>query len=84
LTAINLRAFILEGPVVQDGKRIYAQYSGNVVSVWDRSTNRRHEFQSAGTPNIAFSADGKTMCVMAVDNESGAPYEGRVLATPLP
>lgn len=44
----------------------------------------RHEFQSAGTPNMSFSSDGKTMYVMAVDNESGAPYEGRVLATSLP
>jgi len=36
-------------------------------------------------PNgVAFSADGKTMYVMAVDNEAGAPYEGRVLSTPLP
>ena len=44
----------------------------------------RHLFESQGTPNMAFSADGKTMYVMAVDNEAGAPYEGRVLAMPLP
>lgn len=44
----------------------------------------RHEFASQGTPNMTFSADGKTMYVMAVDNEAGAPYEGRVLAAPLP
>lgn len=44
----------------------------------------RHVFESQGTPNMTFSADGKTMYVMAVDNESGAPYEGRVLAMPLP
>jgi gluconolactonase len=44
----------------------------------------RHTFQSAGTPNMTFSADGKTMYVMAVDNEAGAPYEGRVLSVPLP
>lgn len=44
----------------------------------------RHVFQSQGTPNMTFSADGKTMYVMAVDNESGPPYEGRVLSTPLP
>jgi gluconolactonase len=44
----------------------------------------RHEFATAGTPNLAFSADGKTMYVMAVDNETGPPYEGRVLAAPLP
>ena len=44
----------------------------------------RHEFASQGTPNMTFSADGKTMYVMAVDNEMGAPYEGRVLAAPMP
>jgi len=44
----------------------------------------RHEFQSAGTPNMTFSADGKTLYVMAVDNEAGAPYEGRVLSMSLP
>ena len=44
----------------------------------------RHEFASQGTPNMTFSADGKTIYVMAVDNEAGAPYEGRVLAAPLP
>jgi sugar lactone lactonase YvrE len=44
----------------------------------------RHEFQSGGTPNMTFGADGKTMYVMAVDNEAGAPYEGRVLSVTLP
>lgn len=44
----------------------------------------RHTFQSGGTPNMSFSADGKTMFVMAVDNEAGPPYEGRVLAVPMP
>ena len=44
----------------------------------------RHVFETAGTPNMTFSADGKTLFVMAVDNEGGAPYEGRVLSAPLP
>jgi sugar lactone lactonase YvrE len=44
----------------------------------------RHTFASQGTPNMAFSEDGKTMFVMAVDNESGPPYEGRVLSVGLP
>jgi sugar lactone lactonase YvrE len=43
----------------------------------------RHVFASSGTPNMAFSADGRTMFVMAVDNEAGPPYEGRVLSLPL-
>ena len=49
-----------------------------------RKVVARHVFESQGTPNMTFSADGKTMYVMAVDNEAGAPYEGRVLATSLP
>lgn len=44
----------------------------------------RHTLAAQGTPNMAFSADGKTMYVTAVDNEAGPPYEGRVLAVALP
>jgi sugar lactone lactonase YvrE len=49
-----------------------------------KSVAARHVFASQGTPNMAFSADGRTMFVMAVDNEAGPPYEGRVLSLPLP
>ena len=38
---------------------------------------------SAVAPNLTFSADGKTMYVMAVDNKAGAPYEGKVYAVKL-
>ncbi len=34
-------------------------------------------------PNLTFSADGKMMYVMAVDNKNGAPYEGKVYAVKL-
>ena len=47
------------------------------------SVAARHVFESQGTPNMTFSADGGTIYVMAVDNEAGAPYEGRVLSMPL-
>jgi sugar lactone lactonase YvrE len=45
---------------------------------------RRHEVPSAAAPNLTFSADGRTLYVMAVDNTAAAPYEGKVLALPLP
>lgn len=38
---------------------------------------------SAAAPNMAFSADGATMYVMAVDNKDGSPYEGKVYAVTL-
>lgn len=44
----------------------------------------RHPVPSKAAPNMAFSADGKTMYVMAVDNKDGAPYEGKVYAVTLP
>ncbi|MCF1709918.1 SMP-30/gluconolactonase/LRE family protein [Tabrizicola sp. J26] len=44
----------------------------------------RHEVPSKAAPNLAFSADGKTMYVTAVDNKDGAPYEGKVYAVSLP
>jgi gluconolactonase len=44
----------------------------------------RHEIPSKAAPNMAFSADGKTMYVTAVDNKDAAPYEGKVYAVTLP
>jgi sugar lactone lactonase YvrE len=40
----------------------------------------RYEVPSSASPNLTFSDDGKTMYVMAVDNTSAAPYEGKVYA----
>ena len=54
-----------------------------VVSAPDGTLARVHEIAATATPNMTFSADGKTMYVMAVDNTAGAPYEGRVLAVGL-
>ena len=38
VTVVDPAAFFPEGPVVQEGKLYYAQYSGNVASVWDGTT----------------------------------------------
>ena len=69
-----------------DGNFYIGLYSSPAILVVtpDGKIARRYTFASGGTPNMTFSADGKTMYVMAVDNEAGAPYEGRVLAVSLP
>ena len=38
------------------------------------------EVPSAAAPNLAFSADGSTVYVMAVDDTANAPYLGKVYA----
>lgn len=69
-----------------NGNFFIGEYSaGRIVEVApDGAVVRVHEVAATATPNMAFSADGKTMYVMAVDNTAGAPYEGRVLAVTLP
>jgi gluconolactonase len=68
-----------------NGNFFVGEYSaGRIVELApDGTLVRVHEVSATATPNMAFSADGKTMYVMAVDNTAGAPYEGRVLAVPL-
>ncbi len=59
--------------------------AGSVLEVApDGALVARHTVPSLAAPNMAFSADGKTMFVMAVDNKDGAPYEGKVYAVALP
>ena len=69
-----------------NGNFFVGEYSaGRIVELAPDGTKVTvHEVAATATPNMAFSADGKTMYVMAVDNTAGAPYEGRVLAVPLP
>jgi gluconolactonase len=73
---------IKQGP---NGNFFIGQYSsGRIVEVApDASLVAVHEVPSKAAPNIAFSADGKTMYVTAVDNTGGAPYEGKVYAVAL-
>ena len=41
---------------------------------------REIEVPSPASPNLTFSADGKTIYVMAVDDTAAAPYTGKVYA----
>lgn len=68
-----------------DGNFYVGEYSaGNVLVVApDGKLVMKYTVPSAASPNLTFSADGKTMYVMAVDNKTGAPYEGKVYAVTL-
>jgi sugar lactone lactonase YvrE len=68
-----------------DGNFYVGEYSAaNILVVApDGKLVTRYSVPSAASPNLTFSKDGKTMYVMAVDNKSGAPYEGKVYAVTL-
>lgn len=68
-----------------DGNFYVGEYSaGNILVVApDGKLVTKYTVPSAASPNLTFSADGKTMYVMAVDNKAGAPYEGKVYAVKL-
>lgn len=68
-----------------DGNFYIGEYSaGNILAVTpDGKLAAKYTVPSAAAPNLTFSADGKTMYVMAVDNKAGAPYEGKVYAVKL-
>lgn len=66
-----------------DGNLYIGEYSAGRILIVDPSTKklvRSVDVPSAAAPNLAFSADGKTMYVTAVDDKSGAPYPGKVYA----
>ncbi|MGE0241435.1 MAG: SMP-30/gluconolactonase/LRE family protein [Parvibaculaceae bacterium] len=68
-----------------DGNFYVGEYSAGTILVVAPNGKlvTRHTVPSAAAPNLAFSADGKTMYIMAVDNKAGAPYEGKVYAVTL-
>jgi len=68
-----------------DGNLWVGQYSMPriVVLALDGSLVAAHDFAGAATPNLAFSADGKTVYVMGVDDVAGPDYPGKVYALPL-
>lgn len=68
-----------------DGNFYVGEYSAaNILVVApDGKLVTKYTVPSAASPNLTFSADGKTMYVMAVDNKAGAPYEGKVYAVKL-
>lgn len=65
-----------------DGNFYIGEYSAGRILVVspDKKLVRKIEVPSAAAPNLAFSADGKTIYITAVDDKSGAPYPGKVYA----
>jgi sugar lactone lactonase YvrE len=68
-----------------DGNLWIGQYSAGriVVVAADGSLVRTLDVDAPAAPNLAFSADGRTVYVMVVDDTAAAPYRGRVLALPV-
>jgi gluconolactonase len=68
-----------------DGHLYIGEYSAGriLVVTTDGQLVRRHDVPSAAAPNLAFSPDGRTLYVMAVDDKKNAPYRGTVYALPL-
>ncbi len=66
-----------------DGNFYIGEYSAGRILVVDPASKKllkTIDVPSAAAPNLAFSADGKTIYVTAVDDKSGAPYWGKVYA----
>jgi len=65
-----------------DGNLYIGQYSSGriVVVTTDGKLVRKLDVPSPAAPNLAFSADGKTVYVMAVDDTQDPPYRGKVYA----
>lgn len=63
-----------------DGNLYIGLYSAGRIVVVDKEGKllRKIEVPSTTAPNLTFSADGKTIYVMAVDDTSAAPYKGKV------
>jgi sugar lactone lactonase YvrE len=65
-----------------DGNLYVGLYSaGRIVVVSpEGALVRKLEVPSPAAPNLAFGPDGKTVYVMAVDDQANAPYKGKVYA----
>ena len=65
-----------------DGNLYIGQYSAGriLVVTTEGKLVRKLEVPSPAAPNLAFSPDGKTVYVMAVDDKKDAPYRGKVYA----
>ena len=67
-----------------DGNFYIGEFSAGRIAVVDEfgKLARVIEVPSAAAPNLAFSEDGKTIFVTAVDEPETAPYRGAVYALP--
>jgi sugar lactone lactonase YvrE len=65
-----------------DGNYYIGLYSAGRIVVVDPDGKlvRKYEVPSPASPNLAFSEDGKTMYIMAVDDQTSPPYAGKVYA----
>ena len=65
-----------------DGNLYVGLFSAGRILVITQSGRlvRKIEVPSAAAPNLAFSGDGKTIYVTAVDDTKNAPYHGKVYA----
>ena len=65
-----------------DGNLYIGQLSAGriIVVTTDGKLVRKLEVPSPAAPNLTFSPDGKTVYVMAVDDQQNAPYKGKVYA----
>jgi gluconolactonase len=74
--------------IKRDAKGNYwvGHYSAGQIAVLDPEGKLLGtlDVPSAAAPNLAFSADGKTVYVMAVDDTANAPYLGKVYAVANP
>jgi len=68
-----------------DGNMYIGLYSAGRIVVVDPEGKliRKIEVPSATAPNLAFSEDGKTLFVMAVDDIANPPYKGKVYSIAL-
>jgi gluconolactonase len=70
--------------IKRDAKGNYwiGHYSAGQIAVLDPEGKLLGtlDVPSPAAPNLAFSADGKTVYVMAVDDTANAPYLGKVYA----
>jgi gluconolactonase len=69
----------------RDGTLYIGQYTSGVILAVNSEGKllRTIEVPSAAAPNLAFSPEGDTVYIAAVDDVSAAPWPGKVYAVPL-
>jgi sugar lactone lactonase YvrE len=84
IKVINPKSGFPEGPLWHKDKLYYGQYSkGRIVVVSpDKKLVRTIDVPSPAAPNLCFGPDEKVVYIMAVDDQSNAPYWGKVYEVP--